>query len=187
MRGHSFHPPATPPTRSQSCRVSISLTACPGHMRSVAGWPCRCSASGRVPRRAWEVPCRLPCHEPGAGGDIQVSPPVSGCPAGITSSHLEGRYHTQGVQTGAPPGWHMAEPHSSPWCGLLVHLVFPQHLRRRDENLLSDSLGHRSLLRAVTHLALQMPGLSRWRGGWVMGGAGGRLSLCCCCCRRHSV
>lgn len=67
--------------------------------------------------------------------------------------------HAQGVQTRAPQGWHMAEPPTSPWCGLVVHLVFPQHLRGQDGRLPSDSLGPPTAEDSVAHLALQMAGL----------------------------
>ena len=49
-------------------------------MCSRAGWPCRCSAAGRVLLQAWEAPCCLPCQdqadpllpESGAGGNTPV-------------------------------------------------------------------------------------------------------------------
>lgn len=45
----------------------------------------------------------------------------------------------------------MAEPRTSPCCGLVAHLVFPQHLRKQDENLLSDGVRTHSLLEAPSH------------------------------------
>ena len=56
----------------------------------------------------------------------------------------------------------------------MMHLVFPQHLRRRDENLLSDSLRPHSLQKAQSHTYR-----CRWLG--EVGGGGDWLSHCHCC------
>lgn len=56
----------------------------------------------------------------------------------------------------------------------MVHLVFPQHLRRRDENLLSDSLRPHSLQKVQSHTYR-----CRWLG--EVGGGGDWLSHCHCC------